>query len=136
MKRILIGDTHGFVDLVFYHRILKYHVLVELKVDEFRHEHLGRLNTYVTWYQRHMMSDGDQPPVGILLCARKDHVLVKYALAGLKPFNHPNSRLSNGAEVGIVLGRGAGEVIGIEIKKSETLTARNFRALKEFEGAG
>ncbi len=82
-KRILIGDTHGFVDLVFYHRILKCHVLVELKVDQFRHEHLGQLNTYVTWYQRNMMSEGDQPPVGILLCTRKDHVLVEYALAGL-----------------------------------------------------
>ena len=82
-KRILIGDTHGFVDLVFYHRILKCHVLVELKVDDFRHEHLGQLNTYVTWYQRNMMTEGDQPPVGILLCTRKDHVLVEYALAGL-----------------------------------------------------
>lgn len=82
-KRILIGDTHGFVDLVFYHRILKCHVLVELKVDQFRHEHLGQLNTYVTWYERNKMSEGDQPPVGILLCTRKDHVLVEYALAGL-----------------------------------------------------
>jgi predicted nuclease of restriction endonuclease-like (RecB) superfamily len=82
-KRILIGDTYGFVDLVFYHRLLKCHVLLELKVDEFRHEHLGRLNTYVTWYRKNVMVDGDQPPVGILLCTRKDHVLVEYALAGL-----------------------------------------------------
>ena len=44
-KRILIGDTHYFVDLIFYHRILKCHVLVELKVDEFTHEHIGQLNT-------------------------------------------------------------------------------------------
>jgi predicted nuclease of restriction endonuclease-like (RecB) superfamily len=78
-KRILIGKTHGFVDLVFYHRILKCHVLVELKVDEFKHEHLGQLNTYVSWYRKNMMADGDNPPVG----TQKDHALVEYALAGM-----------------------------------------------------
>ncbi|MDD5203792.1 MAG: PDDEXK nuclease domain-containing protein [Desulfobacterales bacterium] len=83
-KRILIGDTYGFVDLVFYHRLLKCHVLVELKVDEFKHEHLGQINTYLTWYRENMMVAGDQQPVGILLCTRKDHVLVEYALAGLE----------------------------------------------------
>lgn len=82
-KRILIGDTHGFVDLVFYHRILKCHVLVELKIAEFSHEYVGQLNTYVSWYRRHMMVAGDNPPVGILLCTQKDHALVEYALAGM-----------------------------------------------------
>jgi predicted nuclease of restriction endonuclease-like (RecB) superfamily len=82
-KRILIGQTHGFVDLVFYHRILKCHVLVELKVDEFKHEHLGQLNTYVSWFKRNVMAKGDNPPVGLLLCTRKDHSLVEYALADL-----------------------------------------------------
>jgi len=82
-KSIVIGNTRGFVDLVFYHRILKCHVLVELKIDEFRHEYIGQLNTYVTWYRKHMMSPGDNPPVGLLLCTRKDHALVEYALAGM-----------------------------------------------------
>jgi predicted nuclease of restriction endonuclease-like (RecB) superfamily len=82
-KRILIGHTHGFVDLVFYHRVLKCHVLVELKVAAFTHEHLGQLNTYVSWYSKHMMTGGDNPPVGILLCTQKDHALVEYALAGM-----------------------------------------------------
>ncbi len=82
-KTIVIGNTRGFVDLVFYHRILKCHVLVELKVDEFRHEHVGQLNTYVTWYRKHVMAKGDNPPVGLLLCMRKDHALVEYALAGM-----------------------------------------------------
>ena len=82
-KPILIGNTHGFIDLVFYHRVLKCHVLVELKIEEFSHENLGQLNTYVSWYRRHMMSDGDNPPVGILLCAQRDHALVEYALAGM-----------------------------------------------------
>lgn len=82
-KSIVIGKTRGFVDLVFYHRILKCHVLVELKVDEFQHEHLGQLNTYVTWYRKHMMSAGDNPPVGLLLCTGKDHALVEYATASV-----------------------------------------------------
>ena len=82
-KRILIGDTYNFVDLVFYHRILKCHVLIELKVDAFSHEHLGQLNTYVSWYKKNMMAQGDNPPVGILLCTQKDYALVEYALAGL-----------------------------------------------------
>lgn len=82
-RRILIGETHGFVDLVFYHRILKCHVLVELKLQAFSHEAVGQLNTYVTWYARHMMSEGDHPPIGILLCSQKDHALVDYALAGM-----------------------------------------------------
>jgi predicted nuclease of restriction endonuclease-like (RecB) superfamily len=82
-KSIVIGKTRGFVDLVFYHRILKCHVLVELKVDEFRHEYIGQLTTYVTWYRKHMMSAGDNPPVGILLCTEKDHTLVEYATASM-----------------------------------------------------
>ena len=82
-KSIIIGNTRGFVDLVFYHRILRCHVLVELKNDKFTHEYIGQLNTYVTWYRRHMMADGDNPPVGLLLCTGKDHALAEYALAGM-----------------------------------------------------
>ncbi len=82
-KRILIGGEHFFVDLVFYHRVLKCHVLVELKVDDFSHEHLGQLNTYVTWFDTHEKTEDDNPPVGILLCTGKNHALVEYALAGM-----------------------------------------------------
>ena len=82
-KRILIGDEHFFVDLVFYHRILKCHVLVELKTAAFAHEHLGQLNTYVAYYKKHEMTPGDQPPIGILLCTRKNEALVEFALGDL-----------------------------------------------------
>lgn len=82
-KRVLIGDEHFFIDLVFYHRILKCHILVELKTDAFRHEHLGQLNTYVAWYKKHQMTPGDQPPIGILLCTRKNDALVEFALGDL-----------------------------------------------------
>lgn len=82
-KRLLIGGEHCFVDLVFYHRILKCHVLIELKNDAFRHEHLGQLNTYVSYYKHEQMTDGDQPPIGILLCTQKNHDMVKYALSDM-----------------------------------------------------
>lgn len=82
-KRILIGDEHFFIDLVFYHRILKCHILVELKTDAFRHEHLGQLNAYVAYYRKHQMTAGDQPPIGILLCTRKNDALVEFALGDL-----------------------------------------------------
>lgn len=82
-KRLAIGGEHFFVDLVFYHRILKCHVLIELKNDAFKHEHLGQLNSYVGYYAKNEMAEGDQPPVGILLCTRKNEELVEYALAGM-----------------------------------------------------
>ena len=69
--------------MVFYHRVLKCYVLVELKVDAFSLENMGQLNTYVSWYRKHMMTVGDNPSVGILLCIQKDHALVEYATATL-----------------------------------------------------
>lgn len=82
-KRILIGDEHFFVDLVFYHRILKCHILVDLKLEKFSHESIGQLNTYVSWYRKNMMIEGDNPPVGILLCTDRNRALSEYALAGM-----------------------------------------------------
>lgn len=83
-KKIVIGGERCFVDLVFYHRILKCHVLIELKNDAFRHENLGQLNSYVGYYKAYQMSEGDQPPIGILLCTQKNHEMVKFALADMK----------------------------------------------------
>jgi predicted nuclease of restriction endonuclease-like (RecB) superfamily len=82
-KRIVIGDENYFIDLVFYHRLLRCHVLIELKREKFKHEHLGQLNTYLNWYRRHEMAAGDNPPIGLLLCSSKDQALVEYALPGL-----------------------------------------------------
>ncbi len=82
-KRILIGDEYFFIDLVFYHRLLKCHVLVELKLQKFNQENIGQLNTYVSWYRQNVMTDGDNPPIGILLCTDKNHALAEYALAGM-----------------------------------------------------
>jgi predicted nuclease of restriction endonuclease-like (RecB) superfamily len=83
-KRILIDDEYYFIDLVFYHRILKCHVLVDLKTEKFKHGHVGQMNTYLEYYKNEVMQDGDNPPVGILLCTEKGITLVKYATAGLE----------------------------------------------------
>lgn len=82
-KRILIGKEYYFIDLVFYHRILKCHVLIELKVDEFNHVNAGQLNTYLNYFKEEIMECGDNPPVGILLVTDKDHALVHYATANM-----------------------------------------------------
>jgi len=82
-KRIQIGEDYYFIDLVFYHRILKCHVLIDLKVETFQHGHAGQLNTYVNYFRDREMSDGDNPPIGILLCTAKNASLAQYALGGM-----------------------------------------------------
>ena len=82
-KRILIDDRYYFVDLVFYHRILKCHILIELKLDEFKHEHLSQLNTYVSYFREEIKQKEDNPPIGILMCTNKGKKLAEYALSGM-----------------------------------------------------
>ena len=82
-KRMIIDDEYYFADLVFYNRLLHCSVIVELKNDEFRHEYLGQLNAYVSYYKENEMHEGDNPPVGILLCTRKGKKMVEYAIAGM-----------------------------------------------------
>ena len=84
-KRILIDGDYFFADLVFYHRILKCHVIVELKIDKFRHEYASQLNLYLNYYKAEVMQPDDNPPIGILLCTEKGDTMVKYATAGLDP---------------------------------------------------
>lgn len=83
-KRILIDGEYYFIDLVFYHRILKCHVLVDLKIEKFKHSHAGQINAYLNYYRNEMMQEGDNPPVGILLCTDKGETMAKYATAGLE----------------------------------------------------
>jgi predicted nuclease of restriction endonuclease-like (RecB) superfamily len=82
-KRIVIDDKYYFIDLVFYNRLLHCNVIVELKNDEFKHEDLGQLNAYVGYYKANEMVEGDNPPVGILLCTDKGAQMVEYALSGM-----------------------------------------------------
>ena len=82
-KRIIIDDEYYYPDLVFYNRILHCGVIIKLKNEEFSHENLGQLNAYVSHYKENEMQQGDNPPVGILLCTRKGKKMVEYALAGM-----------------------------------------------------
>lgn len=84
-KRILIDEDYFFADLVFYHRILKCHVIVELKIDKFHHEYASQLNMYLNYFKAEVMQPDDNPPIGILLCTEKGDTLVRYATAGLDP---------------------------------------------------
>jgi len=82
-KRMIIDDEYYFADLVFYNRILHCNVIIELKDDEFKHADLSQLNAYVSYYRENEMNEGDNPPIGILLCTRKGEKMVEYALAGM-----------------------------------------------------
>lgn len=82
-KRITFDNTHYRIDLVFYHRILKCHILIDLKLEQFSHADAGQMNVYLNYYKENEMHEGDNAPVGIILCAGKNETLVKYATSGL-----------------------------------------------------
>jgi len=82
-KRITFDNKHLRMDLVFYHRILKCHVLIDLKVNEFDYADAGQMNVYLNYYRENEMMEGDNPPIGIILCANKNDTLVKYATSGM-----------------------------------------------------
>jgi predicted nuclease of restriction endonuclease-like (RecB) superfamily len=82
-KRITFNNRHYRIDLVFYHRILKCHVLIDLKVGEFDHADAGQMTVYLNYFKKNEMAEGDNPPIGIILCADKDDALVEYATTGI-----------------------------------------------------
>ncbi|MEI6753333.1 MAG: PDDEXK nuclease domain-containing protein [Paludibacter sp.] len=82
-KRITFDNKHYRIDLVFYHRILKCNVLIDLKLGEFTHADAGQMNMYLNYYAENETIDSDNPPVGIILCASKNENLVRYATTGL-----------------------------------------------------
>jgi predicted nuclease of restriction endonuclease-like (RecB) superfamily len=78
--RITLGNTHYYVDLVFYHRILKCFVLIDLKKEKVGYEDVGQMNMYLGYFENEENTDGDNPPIGIVLAREKDELLVKYAM--------------------------------------------------------
>lgn len=80
-KRITFDGRHFFIDLVFYNYILKCFVLIDLKIGDLTHQDLGQMQMYVNYYTREMMNEGDNPPIGIVLCADKSESVVKYTLS-------------------------------------------------------
>lgn len=82
-KRILIDQDYFKADLIFYHRILKCHVIIDLKIDRFRHEYASQLNLYMNYYKHEVMQADDNPPIGLLLCTDYGETTVQYATEGL-----------------------------------------------------
>ena len=82
-KRITFDNKHYRIDLVFYHRILKTHILLDLKIGEFNHSDAGQMNVYLNYYKDNEFTNGDNDPIGIILCSGKNEALVKYATMGL-----------------------------------------------------
>lgn len=80
-KHITFDDRHFYIDLVFYNYILKCFVLIDLKIGDLSHQDLGQMQMYVNYYTRELMNEGDNPPIGIVLCADKSDAIVKYTLA-------------------------------------------------------
>ncbi|MFZ2889318.1 PDDEXK nuclease domain-containing protein [Sulfuricurvum sp.] len=77
--RMSIGGKHFKVDLLFYHRILKCFVLIDLKRGEIDHQDIGQMNLYLNYFKKEEATEGDNEPVGIILGAYKNHILVEYA---------------------------------------------------------
>ena len=83
-QRITLGNTHYYVDMVFYNKILKAYVLIDLKMGSLRPENIGQMNMYVNYYANEVNDEGDESPIGIILCADNSEVVAEFALGGLE----------------------------------------------------
>jgi predicted nuclease of restriction endonuclease-like (RecB) superfamily len=81
--RITLNNKHYHVDLVFYHRILKCFVLIDLKIKAVEHYDIGQMNLYLNYFETEQNVEGDNPPIGIILSKFKDDVTVEYAIRGI-----------------------------------------------------
>ena len=79
-KRFSFEEDHFREDIDFYNRLLKCFVLFDLKIGKLKHQDLGQMQMYVNYYTRELMNPGDNPPVGIVLCAEKNDAVVRYTL--------------------------------------------------------
>jgi predicted nuclease of restriction endonuclease-like (RecB) superfamily len=82
-QRVTIGNVHHYVDMVFYNKILRAYVLIDLKIGELEIEHAGQMNAYLNYYKIEINDEGDNPPVGIILCKTSRDIVAEYALGGL-----------------------------------------------------
>nr|WP_243693013.1 PDDEXK nuclease domain-containing protein [Tissierella praeacuta] len=83
-QRITVGNTHYYIDMVFYNKILRAYVLIDLKIGRLKPEHIGQMNMYVNYYAAEVSDDEDNKPIGIVLCADNSEVVAEYALGGLE----------------------------------------------------
>jgi len=82
-KRITIANRHYYIDLVFYNRILRCFVLIDLKTGELDHSDIGQMNFYLNYFKENEKTEEENDPIGLILCARKDDIFAKYVLGGL-----------------------------------------------------
>lgn len=81
--RITLDNNHFYVDLVFYHTILKCYVLIDLKTGKINHQDIGQMNLYINYFKSEVNTESDNPPIGIVLGTEKNNILVEYALGGI-----------------------------------------------------
>ena len=82
-QRVTLGNTHYYVDMVFYNKILRSYVLIELKTGKLMPEAVGQINMYLNYYKMEINDDTDNEPIGIILCTDKDNIQAEYALGNL-----------------------------------------------------
>jgi predicted nuclease of restriction endonuclease-like (RecB) superfamily len=82
-QRVTIGNTHYHVDMVFYNKILKAYVLIDLKMGNLTPEQAGQMNAYLNYYKNEINDEDDNPPIGIILCRTSKEIVAEYALGGL-----------------------------------------------------
>ena len=82
-QRITLGNTHYYVDMVFYNKILRSYVLIELKTGKQMPEAVGQINMYLNYYKTEVNDNTDNEPIGIILCTDKDSIQAEYALGSL-----------------------------------------------------
>jgi predicted nuclease of restriction endonuclease-like (RecB) superfamily len=83
-QRITINNTHYYIDMVFYNKILRSYILIELKTTKLNIADGGQLNTYLNYYKTEINDENDNPPIGIILCAEKDEITAEYILGGFE----------------------------------------------------
>jgi predicted nuclease of restriction endonuclease-like (RecB) superfamily len=113
-RRLRVGDEWYRVDLVFFHRTLRCLVIVDLKLGKFSHADAGQMHLYLNYAREHWVVKGENPPIGLILCAEKDHAVARYALEGL-----PNKVLA--AEYRTVLPDEA--TLAAELRKTQAALA-------------
>lgn len=79
-KRFTFDDEHFFVDLVFYNRLLRCYVLIDLKIGKLTHQNLGQMQMYVNYFDRCIRREGENATIGIILCRKKNDALVEITL--------------------------------------------------------
>lgn len=83
-QRISIAGMNYYVDMVFYNKILKSYVLIDLKMNKLKPDNFGQMNMYVNYYKNEVNDEGDQNPIGIILCAQKEETLAKMSIQGIE----------------------------------------------------